>query len=183
LHTSQPLPRGAHDCRPIRRSAIAAGTRLPVRILGGLPSWARRPSQAALNSSSVPRAPRCLPRSPNGRSFGSSTSAAPDHPSTTALPAGDYRTGYWMLGVFAQPPSCRAPHERGYAKNPRVEYCDTLEKARATGNTQQTYTPEASSLLDPESGKAPSCHVALSSGMRHSTVAKCHERHSTPRLH
>ena len=88
LPTSQPLPRGAYGCRPIRRSAIAAGTRLPPRILGGPPSWARFPPQAALNSSSVPRAPRCVPVTQKGCSFGYSTSGQPDHQYPTDLPAG-----------------------------------------------------------------------------------------------
>jgi hypothetical protein len=52
-------PMGGYGCRPIPRSAIAAGGRLPGRILGVPPWWARRPTQATLNSSSVPRAPRC----------------------------------------------------------------------------------------------------------------------------
>jgi len=76
LHTSQPLPQGAYGCRPIRRSAIAAGTRLPHRILGRSPSWARRPPQAALNSSSAPRAPRCVLVAQRCRCFGHGTSAS-----------------------------------------------------------------------------------------------------------
>jgi hypothetical protein len=52
-------PMGGYGCRPIHRSAIAAGGRLPGRLLGVPPWWARRPTPAALNSSSVPRAPRC----------------------------------------------------------------------------------------------------------------------------
>jgi hypothetical protein len=75
LPTSQPRPLGAYGCRRIRRSATAAGTRLPPRILGRPPSWARRRSRAALNLSSVPPAPRCEPRTPNGRTFGDSTTA------------------------------------------------------------------------------------------------------------
>ena len=50
----------------------------PPRILGRSPSWAIRPPQAALNSSSVPRVPRCAPVMQRRRSFGCSTTTEHD---------------------------------------------------------------------------------------------------------
>ena len=64
LPTKELLRWGGYGCRLTRRSAIVAGGRLPGRILGVPPWWARRPTQAALNSSSVPHVPRCATRAP-----------------------------------------------------------------------------------------------------------------------
>ena len=78
LHTSQFLRLRRYGSRPIHQCAIAAGGRLLGRILRVSPWWVRRPSQAALNSSSVPRAPRCAPVIQRRRSFGYSISAEHD---------------------------------------------------------------------------------------------------------
>jgi hypothetical protein len=76
LPTNQFLRLGGYGSRPIRQCAIAAGGRLPSRILGVSPWWARCPSQAALNSSSVLRAPRCATAAQRWRCFGHGTSAS-----------------------------------------------------------------------------------------------------------
>jgi hypothetical protein len=106
LHTSQLLRLEGYGSRPIRQCAIAAGGRLPRRILGVSPWWARRPSQAALNSSSVPRAPRRATAAQRWRCFGRGTRASAGGgrlcPARVAAPQGSVRALATGVAVVLQ---------------------------------------------------------------------------------